>query len=261
MHWLLVAYLCGLGCSTTTFWGGGEREMITTSESHDEDGVDFCCEEDKPHLVNECKGDEEEIMKRKEKLSKLFFRRRHLGRRHYAEAKMKMRCLIHMNSNDINDKNYNIITSKGSFDVIEDFFTNLMPAKRQKMSGGEGIGCGGSKGASNLPISERMMNRLLKYSPDFHRRKSLEGEIDVKSILKRLEGGNDLSDEEDDEGAEEEAVGENYEIGTAPLINKRASKLERKFDYVEPLCKFRGMDFFIGDFPEKEIWKQPLLLK
>ena len=60
---------------------------------------------------------------------------------------------------------------------------------------------------------------------------------------------------------EEEGEEENYEMGTAPLVNMRASKLERKFDYVVPMCKFRGMDFFVGDFPEKEIWKQPLLLK
>ena len=53
----------------------------------------------------------------------------------------------------------------------------------------------------------------------------------------------------------------NIDIGTAPMVNMRASKLERDFDYVEPLCKFRGMDMFVGDFPEKEIWKQPLLLK
>ena len=60
-------------------------------------------------------------------------------------------------------------------------------------------------------------------------------------------------------GSEEEV---NYEMGTAPLGNIRASKLERDFgEVVVPMCKFRGMDFFVGDFPEKEIWKQPLLLK
>lgn len=131
---------------------------------------------------------------------------------------------------------------------IEEFFTNLKPVGRTTTKNG--------------PISEGMMQKLLKFSPDFRRRKSLRGEIDMMQMME-LESC--LQDENQEEEAVEQEEGDgealNYEMGTAPLINLRASKLERDFDYVEPMCKFRGMDMFVGDFPEKEIWKQPLLLK
>ena len=119
----------------------------------------------------------------------------------------------------------------------DDAFTNLKPAGER----------------AKRPISHGMMEKLLD-NPDYGRRKTMA--IAMKGdCLKVQEELSNIVEEEDEE---EEA---NYEMGTAPLINSRASKLERKFDYVVPMCKFRGMDFFVGDFPEKEIWKQPLLLK
>ncbi|KAL7498394.1 hypothetical protein ACHAWT_006228 [Skeletonema menzelii] len=128
---------------------------------------------------------------------------------------------------------------------IAAFFTNLKPV--------------GKSTTKNSPISWGMMNQLLK-NPDFGRRKSLMGEIDMTQMREScLQVQDELSDV--DELLEEEGEEGNYEMGTAPLGNMRASKLEREFDYVVPMCKFRGMDFFVGDFPEKEIWKQPLLLK
>ena len=122
----------------------------------------------------------------------------------------------------------------------DDAFTNLKPAGER----------------AKRPISHGMMEKLLD-NPDYGRRKTMaiamkEDSLQVQKMLSNVV-------EEEDEGEEEEEA--NYEMGTAPLINSRASKLERKFDYVVPMCKFRGMDFFVGDFPEKEIWKQPLLLK
>jgi len=122
-------------------------------------------------------------------------------------------------------------------------FTNLKPAGK----------------TAKKPISKGMMNQLLK-NPDYGRRKSMAGEIDMPQMKEDcLQIQDELSNVVEEEG-EEEGV-KNCEMGTAPLGNMRASKLEREFDYVVPMCKFRGMDFFVGDFPEKEIWKQPLLLK
>ena len=173
-----------------------------------------------------------------ESKTKQLIRRIPLGRRHYAKVKS-----AYLNSTN---KKYNRQESP-----IAEFFTNLKPAASDKST------------TKSSPISWGMMNQLLK-NPDFGRRKSQVGEIDMttesgmkESCLQVQEELSDIAELEEEEGEEEE----NYEMGTAPLINMRASKLERKFDYVVPMCKFRGMDFFVGDFPEKEMWKQPLLVK
>ncbi|KAL3796014.1 hypothetical protein HJC23_013071 [Cyclotella cryptica] len=51
-------------------------------------------------------------------------------------------------------------------------------------------------------------------------------------------------------------------IGNAILNNVHDASFEddANFSYiVEPLCSFRGMDLFLSDCPEGEIWRQPLL--
>ena len=55
---------------------------------------------------------------------------------------------------------------------------------------------------------------------------------------------------------------EGIEIGKIELNNKRATALEEDENYphiVRPMCQLRGLDLFMSDDPQKEIWRQPLL--
>ena len=218
IHWALIAYIIGSASSI-----GAKDDMIASIDSeivdNNTDTVGTATNEDESNDNRLVPFHEEELSKTK-KLSK--------GRLLYPKMKQ-----AYLNANQRRYKRN---------ESMEEFFTNLKPVGLKTKN----------------PISQGMMNRLLKYSPDFRRRKSLAGEIDMKQMLEScLQVQDQLSNEiEGEEGKEV-----NYEIGTAPLGNLRASKLEREYDYVEPMCTFRGMDFFVGDFPEKEIWKQPLLLK
>eukprot|EP00984_Skeletonema_dohrnii_P014630 scaffold6162_cov93-Skeletonema_dohrnii-CCMP3373.AAC.10 len=227
IHWALVAYFIGSSSSLS------EKVVVL---SIDDIALD---EEDASNLTNNEESNDhrhvtftKEEEEKAEAKTKQLIRRIPMGRRHY--SKIKSAYLLRKESKESSP--------------IEGFFTNLKPV--------------GFTTTKNSPISEGMMDRLLKYSPDFRRRKSEVGEIDMATMLKScLEVQDHLSKLEELEDEEKEEREVNYELGTAPLVNLKASKLERDFDYVEPLCKFRGMDMFVGDFPEKEIWKQPLLLK
>ena len=226
IHWALVAYFIGSSSSLS------EKIVVL---SIDDIALD---EEDTTNLTNQDESNDHRLVtftkeeeEKAEAKTKQLIRRIPMGRRHY--SKIKAAYLIRKESKESSP--------------IEGFFTNLKPV--------------GFTTTKNSPISEGMMNRLLKYSPDFRRRKSAVGEIDMATMLEScLQVQDQLSKEELEEEEKEEREA-NYEMGTAPLVNLKASKLERDFDYVEPLCKFRGMDMFVGDFPEKEIWKQPMLLK
>jgi len=226
IHWALIAYFIGSSSSLS------EKIVVL---SIDDIALD---EEDTTNLTNQDESNDHRLVtftkeeeEKAEAKTKQLIRRIPMGRRHY--SKIKAAYLIRKESKESSP--------------IEGFFTNLKPV--------------GFITTKNSPISEGMMNRLLKYSPDFGRRKSAVGEIDMATMLEScLQVQDQLSKEELEEEEKEEREA-NYEMGTAPLVNLKASKLERDFDYVEPLCKFRGMDMFVGDFPEKEIWKQPMLLK
>ena len=238
VHWALVAYFIGSGSSSSV---RDATHVVVARVIRDDHGAVGDEEVEPPNLTTNVEEDIEA------KAAKQLIRRIPMGRRHY--AKMKEKYL-----NNINDK-YN----KGGYIIrpMEEFFTNLKPPSVV-------VGLTSSSSCQkNSPISAGMMNRLIKYSPDFGRRKSLVGEIDMTELRESLLGEEeDLSSSDEEEEEEKEKVKQQLEMGTAPLVvNLRASKFERDFDYVEPLCKFRGMDFFLGDFPEKEIWKQPLLLK
>jgi len=55
---------------------------------------------------------------------------------------------------------------------------------------------------------------------------------------------------------------EGIEIGKIELNNTRATALEQDENYphiVHPMCQLRGLDLFMSDDPQKEIWRQPLL--
>jgi len=255
VHWILTAYFIGSSSSSSST--DGEKKVLYVSIRDDDKAGHE--EVDAPTLTSEASNrhvtftqeeeqqqqqrddDDEAEENEAEAKAKQLLRRIPMGRRHYA----KMKAAYYNNK------------SKESTPV-EEFFTNLKPHPI--------IGFGATTTTTTTTtttkrssISDAMMNRLLKY-PDFGRRKSLEGEIDRTQLDEGLEEEDIVYEEEGEE--EQEERNKNYEIGTAPLINLRASKLERDFDcVVEPLCKFRGMDFFVGDYPEKEIWKQPLLLK
>jgi hypothetical protein len=250
VHWCILTFFIGVSSSSSSssslrdggmmdgedVKGGGASSVVNQHYDQQERRVTFLSKQ-------------QEHQKRSSNTRDLI-RRIPMGRRHYAKMKES---LFHQKQLQRRDS-----------PLLEEFFTNLKPAFKNitpRFSSG-GSGSGGSDGGGEVtPLSEGMMIRLLRYSPDFGRRKSQMGEIDnsIRASCRRVqeeeEGGDRGSGSE-----EEEEV--NYEMGTAPLGNIRASKLERDFgEVVVPMCKFRGMDFFVGDFPEKEIWKQPLLLK
>lgn len=52
-------------------------------------------------------------------------------------------------------------------------------------------------------------------------------------------------------------------IGHCVLNNSADASFEEEgFDYIiEPMCSLRGMDLFLADDPEVEIWRQPLLIE
>lgn len=54
---------------------------------------------------------------------------------------------------------------------------------------------------------------------------------------------------------------EDISLGHCVLNNSEDASFEDEgFDYiVEPMCSLRGMDMFLADDPEVEIWKQPML--
>jgi len=253
VHWCILTFLIGVSSSSSSssslsrdggmtmgmfdgedVEGGGASSVVNQHYDQQERRVTFLSKEEQEH-------------QKRSSNTRDLIRRIPMGRRHYAKMKESLFTQKQLQRRE----------------SLEEFFTNLKPAFKnitpRFSSGGSGSG-GSDSGGEVTPLSEGMMIRLLKYSPDFGRRKSQMGEIDnsIRASCRRVqeeeEGGVSGSEKEEEEV--------NYEMGTAPLGNIRASKLERDFgEVVVPMCKFRGMDFFVGDFPEKEIWKQPLLLK
>ena len=256
VHWCILTFFIGVSSSSSSsslsrdggmtmgmmdgedVEGGGASSDVDQHDHQQERRVTFLSKEEQEH-------------QKRSSNTRDLIRRIPMGRRHYAKMKESLFTQKQLQRRDS--------------PLLEEFFTNLKPAFKNitpRFSGGSGSGSGGSDGGGEVtPLSEGMMIRLLKYSPDFGRRKSQMGEIDnsIRASCRRVQ--EEEEEEVGDSGSEEEEE-VNYEMGTAPLGNIRASKLERDFgEVVVPMCKFRGMDFFVGDFPEKEIWKQPLLLK
>ena len=253
LHWCILTFLIGVSSSSSSSSSRGDGGMtMGMMDGEDVEGgassVGDQHDRQERHVTFSARQPEQAELQKRASSTKDLIRRIPMGRRHYAKMKES---LFHQKQLQRRDS------------PLEEFFTNLKPAFKNitpRFSGGSGSD-GGGGGGEVTPLSEGMMIRLLKYSPDFGRRKSQMGEIDnsIRASCRRVqeeEGGGG------DSGSEEEEEEVNYEMGTAPLGNIRASKLERDFgEVVVPMCKFRGMDFFVGDFPEKEIWKQPLLLK
>lgn len=253
LHWCTFTFLIGMSSSSSSSssssWrdGGGVAGMMSEEDAEGRSSLlDDQHTQQERHVTFSTRqpSEQQQVGLQKRSSTRELIRRIPMGRRHY--AKMKESLFPQLERRD---------------SPLEEFFTNLKPAfKNITPRFGIGSGLDGSSGGEVTPLSEGMMLRLLKYSPDFGRRKSQMGEIDnsmlasCRRVQEEGEEGNSESEEEQEEV--------NYEMGTAPLGNIRASKLERDFgEVVVPMCKFRGMDFFVGDFPEKEIWKQPLLLK
>ena len=66
-----------------------------------------------------------------------------------------------------------------------------------------------------------------------------------------------LGEEEEEEGLGVRPTSGNNLVGMAKLNNIRASRV---FTHVvDPLCSLRGMDLFVTDAPEEDIWRQPML--
>lgn len=129
------------------------------------------------------------------------------------------------------------------------------------------------------PFSEGpLMDHLLNYS-DFHRlvKKSTKSTMNVMAKVVRASSARNESkstedddmhwdeEEEEEEEKEEDTGGEvgdtttsgTISVGKAKLNNVRASRV---FTHVvDPLCCLRGMDLFVTDTPEEEIWRQPML--
>jgi hypothetical protein len=112
-----------------------------------------------------------------------------------------------------------------------------------------------------LIISNILMNHLLTY-PDFRKRgfSHVESSLDVVRGLEvdaSTQAEQTASNSSIDTSNDEDTV-----IGNAKLNNVHHPSFEDddNFSYiVEPLCSFRGMDLFLSDSPEEEIWRQPLL--
>jgi hypothetical protein len=113
----------------------------------------------------------------------------------------------------------------------------------------------------NLIVSNVLMKHLLTY-PDFRKRgvsrfgssQNLVSGLEA-AATSRAEHNIDVSTI--DTNVEKKSV-----IGNAKLNNVHEASFEDddNFSYiVEPLCRFRGMDLFLSDCPEGEIWRQPLL--
>ena len=105
-----------------------------------------------------------------------------------------------------------------------------------------------------------MMEHLLGYS-DFHRHKTVKRRSTQapESDSGRLDGTKEGNEEEDDECISERT---DTSLGHANLNNTKADTLEsdEKFSHVvDPMCDLRGMDLFLTDDPEEDIWLQPLL--
>lgn len=125
------------------------------------------------------------------------------------------------------------------------------------------------------PFSDApLMDHLLSYS-DFRRLKKSTKEAMAKVVRapsSRHESKLTVEDEdasinwederEEEEEEEEEGLGVrttsgNNLVGMAKLNNIRASRV---FTHVvDPLCSLRGMDLFVTDAPEEDIWRQPML--
>ena len=122
------------------------------------------------------------------------------------------------------------------------------------------------------------MDHLLNYS-DFHRlvKKSTKSTMNVMAKVVRASSARNESkstedddmhwdeEEEEEEEKEEDTGGEvgdtptsgTISVGKAKLNNVRASRV---FTHVvDPLCCLRGMDLFVTDTPEEEIWRQSKL--
>jgi hypothetical protein len=75
-----------------------------------------------------------------------------------------------------------------------------------------------------------------------------------------VEGEEEVKEEEE----EEEGAGEEVEVKTGTILVGKAKlnniQASRVFKHVvNPLCSLRGMDLFVTDTPEEEIWRQPML--
>ena len=253
VHWCILTFFIGVSTSSSfssSLRDGGMTMGMTDTEDVEGGGASVVDQhyQQERHVTFSARQQEQEHQKRSSNTRDLI-RRIPMGRRHYAKMKESLFTQKQLQHRDS--------------PLLEEFFTNLKPAFKNitpRFSGGSGSS-GSDSGGEVTPLSEGMMIRLLKYSPDFGRRKSQMGEIDnsIRASCRRVQEEEEVGDSGSGSEEEEEV---NYEMGTAPLGNIRASKLERDFgEVVVPMCKFRGMDFFVGDFPEKEIWKQPLLLK
>lgn len=97
------------------------------------------------------------------------------------------------------------------------------------------------------PISDVLMDHLLK---DFGRRRQRSRkELDEESIEQPMPPSTNTTSIRDSIKA----------IGHQQLPNAGASSFESDDNVIEPIGKLRGMDLFLTDDPEVEIWRQPLL--
>ena len=130
------------------------------------------------------------------------------------------------------------------------FFTHLSPHKDAKAH---------QKKLRAPFFDEALMDHLLKYS-DFKR---------SKMVLRKRKPDDFVEDavQESEEMEEGVVVEEDKEVdiamGRAPLLNTKAESLGEENDklayVVDSMCELRGMDLFLTDDPEEEVWRLPLL--
>mmetsp|Transcript_20625 Transcript_20625/g.44801 ORF Transcript_20625/g.44801 Transcript_20625/m.44801 type:complete len:644 (+) Transcript_20625:229-2160(+) len=105
-----------------------------------------------------------------------------------------------------------------------------------------------------------LMDHLLKYS-DFSRHKSSKETAAAKKEVDTVVT-EDGSEETKIEAVSEVGKITDISMGKAKLNNAKAESLgaDGQFSHiVDPICELRGMDLFLTDAPEEQIWRQPLL--
>ena len=115
-------------------------------------------------------------------------------------------------------------------------------------------------GPNAISFSNDLMGHLLTY-PDFSKCRAVLG-----THLEAAASGEDSHTVTSPKTSLKESLNGSQidtTIGHAKLRNSQDTSFQEEgFDsIVDPLCRLRGMDLFLADYPEEQIWKQPVLIE
>ena len=115
-------------------------------------------------------------------------------------------------------------------------------------------------GPNAISFSNDLMGHLLTY-PDFSKCRAVLG-----THLEAAASGEDSHTVTSPKTSLKESLNGSQidtAIGHVKLRNSQDTSFQEEgFDsIVDPLCRLRGMDLFLADYPEEQIWKQPVLIE